>query len=166
MHFSCRQQHRIKISSPSHLRKVRNEAKWLYFTNDPNISHQNLYSQSIPNNGRCIKISVAGVNQKPNYNGLKFSEPFTKLELCSVKGSEHFQRLYLAFCLTPSIQISTKYPWRCKDWIQKFWSDINTYIPFYTDDPLPSRFKSQRINSTSMAGYFTLKLAVFTSVHT
>ena len=64
------------------------------FTNDPNISHQNLYSQSIPNNGRCIKISVAGVDQKPNYNGLKFSEPFTKLQLCSVKGSEHFQRLY------------------------------------------------------------------------
>ena len=27
MHFSCRQQHRIKISYPSHLRKVRNEAK-------------------------------------------------------------------------------------------------------------------------------------------
>ena len=53
------------------------------FTNDPNISHQNLYSQSIPNNGRCIKISVAGVDQKPNYNGLKFSEPFTKLQLSS-----------------------------------------------------------------------------------
>ena len=54
-------------------------------------------------NERCIKISVAGVNQKPNYNCLKFSQPFTKLQLCSVKGSEHFQRLYLAFCLTPII---------------------------------------------------------------
>ena len=61
------------------------------------------------NNKRCIKISVAGVDQKPNYNCLKFSQHFTKLQLCSVKGSEHFQRLYLAFCLTPSIQILTTY---------------------------------------------------------
>ena len=110
MYFSCRQQHRLKISSSYHLRKVQNEVLQLYFTNDPNISHQNLYSQSIPKNGRCIKISVAGVDQKPNYNGLKFSEPFTKLQIGSVKGSEHFQRLYLAFCLTPSIQNLTKFP--------------------------------------------------------
>ena len=45
------------------------------------ISHQNLYSQSIPNNGRCIKILSTGVDQRPNYNCLKFSEPFTKLQI-------------------------------------------------------------------------------------
>ena len=50
------------------------------------ISHQNLSSPSTLNNGRCIKISATGVNQKPNYNCSKFSEPFTKR---SVKGSEH-----------------------------------------------------------------------------
>ena len=34
-----------------------------------------------------------------------------------------------------------------------------------TDDPLPSLFKLQRINSTNMAGYFTLKFVVFTYFH-
>ena len=80
------------------------------WTNESKISHQNLDFPSTLNNGRCIIISATGVNQKPNYNCLKFSEPFTKLQVGSVKGSKHFQRLYLAFCLTPSIQISTKYP--------------------------------------------------------
>ena len=44
------------------------------------------------NNGRCVKISATGVEQKPNYDCdcLKFSEPFTKLQLCLVKGSEPF----------------------------------------------------------------------------
>ena len=110
MYFSCRQQHRLKISSSYHLRKVQNEVLQLYFTNEPKISHQKLYFPSTLYNERCIKISVAGVDQKPNYNCLKFSQPFTKPQLCSVKSSEHFQRLYLAFCLTPSIQILTTYP--------------------------------------------------------
>ena len=33
MHFSCRQHHRIKVSSPYLLQKVRNEALLFYFTN-------------------------------------------------------------------------------------------------------------------------------------
>ena len=37
------------------------------------------YFPSTLYNERCIKISVAGVDQKPNYNCLKFSQPFTKL---------------------------------------------------------------------------------------
>ena len=61
-------------------------------------------SPSTLNNGGCIKISGIGIDQKPNYSCSKFSEPFTKLQICSVKGSEHFQRLYLVFCLKPSIQ--------------------------------------------------------------
>ena len=105
MHFSCCQQHRIKISSPYHLRKVRSEAIQFYFTNEPKISHQNLYSPSILNNGRCIKISFTGVYQKPNYNCSKFSEPFTKLQIWSVKGSKYFQRLNRTFCWTLAIQI-------------------------------------------------------------
>ena len=36
--------------------------------------------------------------------------------------------------------------------VKVFWSKISTYSPFYTDDPLHSPFKLQRINSTSMAG--------------
>ena len=104
MHFLCRQQHRTKISSPYHLRKVRNEAIQLYFTNESKISHQNLYFSSTHYNERCIKISAAGVDQKLNYNCLKFSEPFTEHQQCLVKGSEYFETLYFAFCWTPSIQ--------------------------------------------------------------
>ena len=80
-----------------------------YFTNERKIWHRNLYSLSTLNYGRCIKISATGVNQKLHYRCSKFSEPFTKLQICSVKGSEHFKRLYLAFCLTPRIQILTNY---------------------------------------------------------
>ena len=125
MHFLCRQQHRTKISSPYHLRKVRNEALQLYFTNESKISHQNLYFSSTHYNERCIKISAAGVDQKPNYNCLKFSEPFTKLQLCLVKGSEYFETLYFAFCWTPSIQILTKF---ARDCIKKILVPISTYL--------------------------------------
>ena len=102
------------IESNFILRKVRNEALQLYFTNEPKISHQNLFSPSILNNGRCIKISSTGVDQKPNYNCSKFSEPFTKLQIWSVKCSKYFQRLYLAFCWTLGIQILTNSLWWCK----------------------------------------------------
>ena len=91
------------------------------------------YSLSALSNGRCIKISATGVEQKPNYNCWKFSEPFTKLQLCSVKGSEYFQTLYLTFCLTPSIQILTKF----LNFANK------TFGPKITDDPLPSICKLQ-----------------------
>ena len=160
MHFLCRQQHRIKISSPYHLRKVRNEALYFYLTNESKISHKNLDSPSTLNNGRCIKILAAGVDQKPKYKYSKFSEPFTKLEICvpnTFKGYISPSAWRQAFKFRRSIREGVKIEYK---------SDISTYIPFYTDDPLPSPFKSQRINSTSMAGYFTLKLAVFTSLHT
>ena len=54
-------------------------------------------------------LSATGVDQKPNYNCLKFSEPFTEHQQCLVKGSEYFETLCFAFCWTPSIQILTKF---------------------------------------------------------
>ena len=72
------------IESKFHLRTTcgRCEIKpySYYFTNERKIWHRNLYFPSTLYNERCIKISVAGVEQKPNYNCVKFSEPFTKLQ--------------------------------------------------------------------------------------
>ena len=72
----------------------------------PKTGH--IYSPSILNKGRCIKISSTGVDQKLNYNCSKFSEPFTKLQIWSVKGPKYFQRLYI----WPSVDIHVRYSHR------------------------------------------------------
>ena len=48
-----------------------------------------IYIPNLPYTTKGVKISATGVDHKPNYNCLKFSEPFTELQQCLVKGSEY-----------------------------------------------------------------------------